>query len=229
MKITRIFLFASPLLLFIPPIIPASDNAGWLIFSSFYGLIVRRFPWNLVMAGLCYSYAQQLGRDAFVWAGFSFFAPFLTPLILAFQSPKINSTADALQRMMAKPAKAKGASGSFVDRFPLLARHMEGKPAPLWDLNKQRFDSVLSNYEFLLAIDPNDRIRLMAEASHRHFTTWLDEAAADSALYGAGMVEMKDLDDTAKWLKSLAASGSKLSIIWLQPDGVTKSLEYYAA
>ena len=88
---------------------------------------------------------------------------------------------------------------------------------------------MLSNYEFLLAIDPNDRIRLMAEASHRHFTTWLDEAAADSALYGAGMVEMKDLDDTAKWLKSLAASGSKLSIIWLQPDGVTKSLEYYAA
>src|SRR5947207_15928225 len=107
MKITRIFLFASPLLLFIPPLIPASENAGWIIFASFYGLIVRRFPWNLVMAGLCYSYAQQLGRDAFVWAGFSFFFPFATPLVLAFQSPKINSTADVMQRIHARSATAK--------------------------------------------------------------------------------------------------------------------------
>src|SRR5689334_13851816 len=122
MKITRIFLFASPLLLFIPPIIPVTDNPGWIVFASFYGLILRRFPWNLVMAGLCYSYAQQLGRDAFVWAGFSFVFPFATPLVLAFQAPKFNSTADAIQRMMAKPAKARAAGGSFVERFPLLAR-----------------------------------------------------------------------------------------------------------
>src|SRR5581483_1632321 len=87
MRITRIFLFASPLLLFIPPLIPISDNPGWIIFGSFYSLIVRRFPWNLVMGGLCYSYAQSLGRDAAVWAGFSFFFPFATPLVLAFRSP----------------------------------------------------------------------------------------------------------------------------------------------
>src|SRR5215469_189287 len=99
MKITRIFLFASPLLLLIPPLIPVSDNAGFMVFSSFYGLILRRFPWNLVMAGLCYSYAQQIGGDAFVWAGFSFFFPFATPLVLAFRSPKYNSTADVVQRM----------------------------------------------------------------------------------------------------------------------------------
>ena len=36
------------------------------------------------MAGLCYNYAKQLGRDAFVWGGFSFFFPFLTPLLLGF-------------------------------------------------------------------------------------------------------------------------------------------------
>jgi hypothetical protein len=229
MKITRIFLFASPLLLLIPPVIPATDNPGWMLFASFYGLIVRRFPWNLIMAGICYSYAQQLGRDAFMWAGFSFFAPFGTPLVLAFQSPRINSTADALQRLMAKPAKAKVGTGDFVERFPLLVRYLEGKPEPLWNMHKERFDSVQTNYEFLLAIDPGARMRMAAEASNYHLTTFFDEAVTDPSFYGAGLVEMKDLDDVAKWLKSGAVPGGKLSIIWRQPDGVVKSFDYYAA
>jgi hypothetical protein len=228
MKITRIFLFASPLLLLIPPLIPASDNAGWVMFASFYGLIVRRFPWNLIMAGLCYSYAQQIGGDAFVWAGFSFFFPFATPVVLAFRSPKVNSTADVIQRMHARPAKAKVSGGSFVDRFPLLARYLEGKPEEAWHEHKERLDAVSTNYEFLLAVDPNARMRMMAEASNRHFTTWLADGD-DTQFYGTGLVEMKDLDDIAKWLKSSAASGGKLSIVWRQPDGVVKSFEYHAA
>ena len=229
MKITRIFLFASPLLLLIPPLIPVTDNPGWILFGSFYGLIVRRFPWNLVMAGLCYSYAQGIGRDAFVWAGFSFFFPFLTPLVLAFRSPKYNSTADVLQRMRMGPAKAKPATGAFVDRFPLLCRYLEGKPESVWAGHKQRLDPVLNNYEFLLAIDPSARMRMIAEASNRHFTTWIDDGQPEPSFYGTGFVEMKDLDDISKWLKGGAASGGKLSIIWRQPDGLLKTFDYYAA
>jgi hypothetical protein len=206
-----------------------NDNPGWIIFSSFYGLIVRRFPWNLAMAGLCYSYAQGIGRDAFVWAGFSFFFPFATPLILAFREPKLNSTADVLQRMRMGPPKAVAHSGSFVERFPLLARHLEGQPAPVWDGHKQRLEPYHTNFEFLLALDPSARMRMMAEASNRHFVTWLEEGPGETSFYGTGMVQMKELDDTSKWLKSGAVPGGKLSIVWRQPDGVTKSFEYYAA
>jgi hypothetical protein len=228
MKYTRIFLFASPLLLFIPPLIPVSENAGWLVFSSYYGLILRRFPWNLVMAGLCYSYARQIGGDGAIWAGFSFFFPFLTPLVLAFRTPKFNSTADVIQRLKAGPAKAKAASGSFAERFPLLARQLEGEPESAWAEHKQRLENVQANYEFLLALDLNNRMRMMAEASNRNFTTWMESGETHARFYGAGLVEAKDLDDTAKWLKRGAVTGGKLSIMWRQPDGVVKSLDYYA-
>jgi hypothetical protein len=229
MKITRIFLFASPLLLLVPPLFPMNDNPGWMIFSSFYSLIVGRFPWNLVMAFLCYSYAQQIGRDPFVWGGFSFFFPFATPLVLAFQSPKYNSTADVIQRMQQGPAKAKAATGSFSDRFPLLAEYLQGRPEANWAEQKARFEAVRTNYEFLLAIDPNAGIRMTAEAFNRRMTTWTDSTEAETKLFGAGFVEMKDLEQTAQWLKAGAVSGSKLSVRWRQPDGVVKSLEYYAA
>jgi len=229
MKITRIFLFASPLILLIPPLIPESENAGWIIFSSFYSLIVRRFPWNLVMAGLCYSYAQQLGREAFIWAGFSFFFPFLTPLVLAFMSPKYNSTADVVQRMQKGPGKAKAASGPFKERFPLLTQYLDGRPEAVRAETQNRFDVVKSNYEFLLQVDPNARMRMIAEASNRHITTWIDTTEDGDKLFGAGFVELKDLEETAKWLKSGAVSGGELTIMWRLPDGVVKSLEYYAA
>ena len=228
MKYTRIFLFASPLLLLVPPLFQ-SDNPGWIVFGSFYSLILRHFPWNLVMAGICYSYAQQLGRDAFIWAGFSFFFPFITPLVLAFVSPKYNSTADVIQRMKAGPAKAKAAAGPFSDRFPLLSRYLSGRPENLFTDQQPRFDSVPVNYEFLLEVDSGALIPLIAEASNRHFTTWTDTAEAGTKLYGAGIVESKDLEEVAKWLKAGAVSGGKLDIMWRQPDGIIKSHEFYAA
>jgi hypothetical protein len=228
MKITRIFLFASPLILLIPPLVPVSENPGWILFSSFYGLILRRFPWNLAMAGLCYSYAQQLGREAFVWAGFSFFFPFLTPLVLAFTPPRYNSTADVIQRLQARPGKAKAAGGPFHERFPLLTQYLEGRPEGVRTEPRERFDSVKSNYEFLLQVDPNARMRMIAAASNRHLTTWVDNTEAGDKLFGAGFVELSDLEELARWLKEGAISGGKLSIMWRQADGVTKSLEYYA-
>jgi len=49
MKITRIFLFASPLLLLIPPLIPTTDNAGWAVFAYF--LQSARIHGTLVQMG----------------------------------------------------------------------------------------------------------------------------------------------------------------------------------
>jgi hypothetical protein len=229
MKTARIFLFASPLILLIPPLVPMNDNPGWMIFSSFYSLIVRRFPWNLVLAGLCYNYAQQIGRDAFVWAGFSFIFPFATPLVLAFRSPKHNSTADVIQRMKQRPAKSKAATGTFNERFPLLAQYLEGRPETDWAEQRERFDAVKANYEFLLDVDHATRVRMMAEASNRHMTCCTDSTESSAKLFGAGFVEPKDFNDVTKWLKSGSVSGGKLSIMSRQPDGVVKSFEYYAA
>jgi hypothetical protein len=229
MKTTRIFLFASPLLLLIPPLIPVSDNPGWIVFGSFYSLILRRFPWNLIMAGICYSYAQQIGGDAFIWAGFSFFFPFATPVVLAFRTPKYNSTADVIQRMTAGPAKAKAAAGPFSDRFPLLSRYLRGRPENIFAEQQPRFDPVPVNYEFLLEVDPSALIRMIAEASNRRLTTWTDNAESGTQLYGAGIVDGKDIEETATWLKAGAISGGKLQILWRQPDGVLKSHEFYAA
>lgn len=180
------------------------------------------------MAGICYSYAQQLGLDAFVWAGFSFFFPFATPLVLAFQSPKYNSTADVIRRMKERPARAKAATGPFNERFPLLAQYLEGRPEADWAQQKERFDPVRANYEFLLDVDLAARVRMIAEASNRHMTTWTDTAEPGTKLFGAGFVELKDLEEVAKWLKGGSVSGGKLSIKWRQPDGMIKSLEYYA-
>jgi hypothetical protein len=228
-KTTRIFLFASPLLLLVPPLFAPNDNPGWIVFSSFYGLIIQRFPWNLIMAGICYNYAHQLGRDAFVWAGFSFFFPFLTPLILAFRSPKYNSTADVIQRMQAKPGKGKAITGSFKERFPLLERCLQDKPDSTRAEQKQRFDPVPSNFEFTLPVDNAALSNMLAEASTRRFTVWTEPGASETQVYGAGLVEPKDVQEFNKWLRGSGASGGKLTAIWVQPDGVQKVLEFYAA
>src|SRR5689334_10596586 len=228
MKITRIFLFASPLLLLIPPLIPTTDNAGWMVFASFYSLILRRFPWNLLMAGLCYAYAQQIGRDAFMWAGASFFFPFATPLVLAFRSPKHNSAADVMQRMKSGPGKAKASAGLFIDRFPLLTEYLRGRPDSVYAEQQARFDPVPVNYEFLLPVEQLAIERMAAEASKRQLTTWTDTGDGETRLFGAGIVQPKDIEDTATWLKSGAVSGGKLQIMWRQPDGQIKSHEYYA-
>jgi hypothetical protein len=206
-----------------------SDNPGWIVFGSFYFVILRRFPWNLIMAGLCYNYAQQIGGDAFVWAGFSFFFPFITPLVLAFRAPKHNSTADVVRRMTTGPAKSKAAAGAFSDRFPLLSRYLRSRPETLFAEQQARFDPVPVNYEFLLEADPDALVRMTAEASNRHLTTWADNTESGTQLFGAGIVETGDVEEVAKLLKSGAVSGGKLQIMWRQPDGVIKSHEYYAA
>jgi hypothetical protein len=229
MKYTRIFLFLSPLILLIPPLLPLGTNLAWSMLGMFYGTILRRFPWNLVMAGLCYAYAQQLGRDAFRWAGASFFFPFCTPLILGFMSPKYNSTADVIRRMTAPPPRAKGASGVFEERFPLLQRCLSGMPEATCAEQRARFTAVESNYEFSLPVSRSALDRMLAEAASRNFTVWTQAGDAETQVYGAGLMQPAGIDDVATWLRGTGASGGKLSIIWRQPDGMPKIFEYYSA
>ena len=120
------------------------------------------------------------------------------------------------------------ATGAFSDRFPLLSRYLQGRPENLFDKQQARFDPVPVNYEFLLEADPAALVRMVAEASDRHFTTWTDNAESGTQLFGAGIVETKDVEEVAKWLKSSAVSGGKLQIMWRQPDGIIRSHEYYA-
>src|SRR5271165_2453156 len=110
MKATRILLFLSPLLLFVPPLIPVNESTGMMLLNSFYRGMLGRFPGNALMAFLCYTYARQLGREAWPWVTGSLVAPFLAPLILAFLPPKYGSAADQQRRGYARPAPAKAAT-----------------------------------------------------------------------------------------------------------------------
>ena len=115
MKATRILLFLSPLLLFVPPLLPVADNSGLAMLDMFYKGMLGRFPWNALMAFLCYTYAAQLGREAWPWVTGSLFFPFLAPLILAFMSPRYGSSADQQRRAGGRAVAAKAATGPFAE------------------------------------------------------------------------------------------------------------------
>src|SRR5215472_17323103 len=99
MRGTRVLLFLSPLILFLPPLIPAwNGSVAWGIIGLFFGRVLRLFPWNLAMGALSYLYAKQLGRDEWKWGVGGAVVPFLTPLILAVMPAKPGSTADEFRR-----------------------------------------------------------------------------------------------------------------------------------
>src|ERR1017187_3224088 len=106
MKATRLLLFLSPLLLFVPPLVPVDQSAGLLLLDSFYKGLLGRFPGNALMALLCYTYARQRGREAWPWVTGSLVFPFIAPFVLAFMSPKYGSAADEQRRRSARPAPA---------------------------------------------------------------------------------------------------------------------------
>ena len=64
------------------------------------------------MAFLCYTYAGQLGREAWPWVTGSLVAPFLAPLILVFMPAKYGSAGDQQRRGYARPAPAQTELGS---------------------------------------------------------------------------------------------------------------------
>src|ERR1041385_9398690 len=92
MNATRILLFLSPLLWFVPPLIPIDEsNTGLFLLNSLYRGVLGTFPGNALMAFLCYSYARQLGREGWPWVVGSLRFPFVAPFILAFVPAKYRS------------------------------------------------------------------------------------------------------------------------------------------
>src|ERR1035438_9281680 len=148
MKATRILLFLSPLLWFMPPLIPVDSNSGLGWVNYFYRGMLGAFPGNALMAFLCYTYAGQLGREAWPWVVGSLRFPFIAPLILGFMPAKYGSDADEQRRSGARPAPAKAATGAFEARFPLLSAYLANLDPAIRVKPQERMLSVKANFEF---------------------------------------------------------------------------------
>lgn len=233
MKNTRILLFLSPLVLFIPPLLPPwNRSVAWGIISFAFARVLRRFPWNLVMGLLAYSYAIGLGRDGFRWGMGAFAVPYVTPLILAFMPPNPGSVV-AKYRQNTAPRRAveKSATGSFEERFPLLERSLSKAPDMTRQEQRTRFGPVTSNFEFILTANGSAVDGLAAESITRKLTVWIDgqDDTGQVQVYGAGVVRPEDIEQATAWLRLHAASGTKLDIATRDLDGRLRFFEYHLA
>jgi hypothetical protein len=226
MKVARIFLFLSPVLLLFPPLFPMHQNLGFTMLGGFYGTILRHFPWNLALAFVCYSYAQYLGREAGMWAGFSFIFPFIVPLVLAFMPPRWNSPAERMKK--GESGTATGAVGAFGDRFPMLESLLAARPPEERAKLIERFAPFPANYEFRLVMNPDAMGRIVQEAEARKFALLTDHVGDVTYLYGAGLVQPEDIEQMGAWLRGASVSGEKIMANWRQKDGMLKLLEYYS-
>src|ERR1035438_919604 len=190
MKATRILLFLSPLLWFVPPMIDVSQNAGLAMLNIFYKGLLGRFPGNALMAFLCYTYARQLGREAWLWVVGSLVFPFFTPFVLAFMPAQLGSIADQRRRGGSRIAPAKAATGPFEKRFPLLAAYLATLPKAtgIERRIRARLDPVHANFEFSTLVAPERLDGLLAGAAARQFTVWTNPEDAGVRVFGAGMV-----------------------------------------
>ena len=228
MKATRILLFLSPLLWFVPPLIRVDDNLGLTLLNSLYKGMLGRFPGNALMAFLCYTYASQLGREAWLWVVGSLYFPFLAPLILAFMPPKHGSAADLQRRGGRRLVPAKAASGPFETRFPLLAAYLATLPkATGLELRiRARLDPVQANFEFSAFVEPARLDGLLAGAAARQFTVWTNPEDSGVRVFGAGMVDTPAVDSVTTWLRQ-AAPQRKVAAAVHPAEGPTKFFEYY--
>jgi hypothetical protein len=226
LKATRILLFLSPLLLFVPPLVPVSDNTGLLLLDGFYKGMLGRFPGNALMAFLCYTYAGQLGREAWPWVTGSLLFPFLAPLILAFMSPKYGSSADEQRRSRGRAAPAKAAAGPFDARFPLLSAYLASVPEASRQEARERLDPVKANYEFSAFLDPAAIDGFIAGAASRQLTVWITSDDSVVRVFGAGMVDPASIDSVTQWVRQ-AAPKRKVATAVHPAEGPTKYFEYY--
>src|SRR5262245_22724693 len=226
MKATRIILFLSPLLWFMPPLISVGDNTGFFLLDVFYRGMLGAFPGNAIMAFLCYTYADQLGREGWPWIIGSLRYPFIAPLVLAFVPPKPNSAADSQRRMNARSAPPKAAGGPFETRFPLLATYL-GSNAPEVRANaRAQMEPVPANFEFSAFVDQEGLSNLAAGAATRKLTFWTNTEEPGVRVFGAGIVAASELDGVTTWLKQVAPQ-RKLATAVHSNDGPTKYFEYY--
>jgi hypothetical protein len=227
MKATRILLFLSPLLWFVPPLIPMGDaRVGLALLDSFYGGLLGGFPWNAIMAFLCYTYATQLGREAWYWVVLSLIFPYLAPFVLAFVPPKYGSVAETQRRAAGRPMRTKAAVGAFEERFALLGAYLPNQPEAAQTEARARMDPVPANFEFSVFAGPDRLDALLAGAAARAFTVWTNAEAGGVRVFGAGLVKEAALSDITGWL--LAAAPERKIATALHPDeGPTKFFEYY--
>lgn len=226
MKATRLFLFLSPLLYLVPPLIPVSGNTGLTLLNYFYRGVLGAFPANLLMAYLCYLYAGHLGREEWLWVLGSLRYPYLAPFILAFMPPKYGSSAETAQRAGAKAAPGKAASGSFETRFPLLASYLSSKTPAVVAHARARMEPVQANFEFSACTDREGVNALTAWAVPQNFTLWMQPEDPGMRVFGAGMVDPPAVDGVTKWLRQVSPQ-RKLATAVHPNEGPTKYFEYY--
>lgn len=227
MKATRILLFLSPVLWFVPPLI-RMDQAplGLAIFDSFFHGLIAGFPGNALMAFLCYTYATQLGRESWYWVILSMRIPYLAPFILAFVPAKSGSAAEAQQRAGGRRARTKAVLGPFDARFPLLSAYLANQPEATRAAARARMDAVPANFEFSVFAGPDYLNALLAGAAARALTAWTNEESGGMRVFGAGMVDAKKASDVTAWL--LAASPErKIATVVHSAEGPPKFFEYY--
>jgi len=227
MKATRILLFLSPLLWFVPPLIPMDQAPlGLAIANSLYRGLLGHFPGNALMAYLCYSYANQLGRESWYWVILSLRIPYLAPFILAFVPPRSGSAAEAQQIAAGRPVKTQAAKGPFEARFPLLAAYLPNQPEATRTEARARMEPVAANFEFCVFLGPARMDAFAAGAAARSFTLWSNPELGGARVFGAGFVPAKGLPEITNWLLA-AAPEKKIATAVHRADGPTKFVEYY--
>ncbi|HUI77265.1 MAG TPA: hypothetical protein VLY24_05100 [Bryobacteraceae bacterium] len=226
MKATRILLFMSPLLWFVPPLISVNDNLGMALVDYFYKGLLRTFPGNALMAFLCYTYAGHLGREGWLWVVGSLRYPFIAPFILAFMPAKHGSAADFEQRRTAKPAVSKAVAGTFETRFPLLSAYVGSKTPVVAAEARATMEPVEANFEFSAFVDQERLNALMAGAEPRKFTVWTHPEDSGVRVFGAGLVNAPSVADVTQWLRQ-SAPQRKVATAVHPNEGPTKYFEYY--
>ena len=226
MKATRILLFLSPLLWFVPPMIAVSDNTGMTLVNYFYKGVLGTFPGNALMAFLCYSYAEHLGREGWLWVVGSLRYPFIAPFILAFIPPKYGSAAELQRKASGLTAPAKAAAGPFETRFPLLSAYLGSMTPTIGADARTRMEPVQSNFEFSALVDHEGLNVLMERADPMKLTIWSHPEDPGVRVFGAGMVAAPAVADITNWLRQIAPQ-RKLATAIHPNEGPTKFFEYY--
>jgi len=226
MRATRILLFMSPLLWFVPPLIPVDDNTGLTLLNYFYKGVLGAFPGNALMAFLCYTYAHQLGREGWPWIVGSLRFPFIAPFILAFMPAKYGSAADSQRRGSSRAAPAKAVAGPFDTRFPLLSAYVGSKTPDIGADARARMEPVKANFEFSAFVDQEGLNALVAGAVPMKLTLWMRPEDPGVRVFGAGMVAAAAVEGVTTWLRQVAPQ-RKLATAVHPNEGPTKYFEYY--
>src|SRR5689334_3095516 len=227
MNATRILLFLSPLLWFVPPLIPIDEsNTGLFLLNSLYRGVLGTFPGNALMAFLCYTYARQLGREGWPWVVGSLRFPFLAPFILAFVPAKYGSAADEQRRGKGRSAPPKAVAGPFEARFPLMAAYV-GSQAPATGAQaRAAMEPVKANFEFSAFVDQEGLNSVTAKAVPMKLTLWSQPEDSGFCVFGAGLVAAPELDGVTTFLREVAPK-KKVATAVHPNEGPTKYFEYY--